>query len=118
MNLSAEKDITNQLDQDEVITFSCDISKQNRFGFWQKRHLLLTTTRLINLHGNKVKRGIQLPKISALTKSTETGNFNFIVHIEDEYDYGCICKEREELVQMIQKCYHDLMGRDLLIYGV
>ena len=80
--------------------------------------MLLTTTRLINLHAYKIKRSISLSKIQALTQCISPGDFNFLVHVEDDYDYGFICKQREELVQMIQKCYFDLQARELIIYGV
>ena len=80
--------------------------------------MLLTTLRLINLKGTNIQRSIKLTQIQALTKSTEKGNFNFLVHVEDAYDYGFICKEREALVEAIKSSYHNLLKRNLLIYGV
>jgi len=37
--------------------------------------------------------------MKAVTKSIEGGNYEFIVHVKDEYDYRFICELREELFE-------------------
>ena len=97
---------------------SCEIMKQNRFGFWQKRQLQLTTYRLLNLNGNFVNRNIPIEKIQALTKSTQENNKNFIIHIEDDYDSVFKCEDRDDLVESIRKCYQERFKKDLQVYGI
>ena len=97
---------------------SCEILKQNRFGFWQKRQLQLTSYRLLNLNGNFVNRSIPLSKIQALTKSTQANNQNFIIHVEDDYDSVFKCEDRDELIESIRKCYHEKLSQDLHVFGI
>ena len=56
--------------------------------------------------------------MKALTKSTEMGNLEFIVHVKDEYDYRFVCDLREELFEQLKACYFTLMNANLPIYGV
>lgn len=56
--------------------------------------------------------------MKALTKSTEAGNTEFIVHVKDEYDYRFICEMRDELFEQLKSCYFNLMNANLPIYGV
>ena len=56
--------------------------------------------------------------MKALTKSTEPGNTEFIVHVKDEYDYRFICDLRDELFEQLKSCYFNLMNANLPIYGV
>ena len=107
-----------QLVENEHVLMSCDIQKQNRFGFWQKRQLQLTSYRLLNLNGNFVNRSIPLSKIQALTKSTLANNHNFIIHIEDDYDSVFKCEDRDELIESIRKCYQEKHNQDLQIFGI
>ena len=73
--------ITNMMEKDEEIVHSQTVNKQNRFFMWQKRNFLLTSKRLCNLEGLVVKRTIPLNKLKAVTKSTQQGNFDFIIHV-------------------------------------
>ena len=56
--------------------------------------------------------------MKALSKSTEPGNMEFVVHIKDEYDYRFICETREELFEQLKACFFNLMNKNLPIYGV
>ena len=91
-------EIMQQLDFDELLVFSCEIKKRNRYGIWQNRHLLLTTNQMCNVKKLQIKRNITVETISALTKSTEASTANqFIVHVENEYDYHMQCEKIDEL---------------------
>jgi len=56
--------------------------------------------------------------MKALSKSTQTGNFEFVVHVKDEYDYRFVCEKREELFEQLKACYFGIMNQNLPIYGV
>ena len=42
----------------------------------------------------------------------------FIVHVNDEYDYRFVCDMREELFEQLKACYFNLMNKNIPIYGV
>jgi len=54
--------------------------------------LLLTTHQLCNVKKQEFKREIRIELIKALTKSNDADNKEFIVHIQDEYDYRFNCE--------------------------
>lgn len=64
------------------------------------------------------QRQIRIQKLKALSKSTESGNMEFVCHVKDEYDYRFICEWRDELFEHIKACYFHLMNANLPIYGV
>lgn len=109
--------------------------KYNRFGMKQTRNLLLTTHQISNvkdrckfLHSASTgltlsnqkafQRSIRLQKVMALSKSTESGNKEFVVHVKGEYDYRFICELRDEMFEQIKACYFHLMNENLPVYGV
>lgn len=91
LNLRYEQDIMSNLDGGETVVFSCKLLKYNRFKMRQERHLLLTTDKLANVKANQFKRTIKIKNIKAITKSLQDGNWEFIVHVQNEYDYRFIC---------------------------
>ena len=53
---------------------------------------------MCNVKKLQIKRNITVETISALTKSTEASTANqFIVHVENEYDYHMQCEKIDEL---------------------
>ena len=54
----------------------------------------------------------------ALSKSTEAGNKEFVVHVKGEYDYRFICELRDDMFEQIKACYFHLMNENLPVYGV
>lgn len=56
--------------------------------------------------------------MKALSKSTQSGNLEFVVHVKDEYDYRFVCDTRDELFEQLKACYFHLMNANLPIYGV
>ena len=56
--------------------------------------------------------------MKALSKSTQSGNNEYVVHVRDEYDYRFVCDRREELFEHLKACYFTSMNKNLPIYGV
>ena len=54
----------------------------------------------------------------ALSKSTESGNKEFVVHVKGDYDYRFICELRDEMFEQIKACFFHLMNENLPVYGV
>ena len=54
----------------------------------------------------------------ALSKSTEQGNKEFVVHVKGEYDYRFICEMRDDMFEQIKACYFHLMNENLPVFGV
>lgn len=64
------------------------------------------------------QRSIRLQRVMALSKSTESGNKEFVVHVKGEYDYRFICELRDDMFEQIKACYFHLMNENLPVYGV
>ena len=64
------------------------------------------------------KREIALRNVMAISKSTEDGNKEFVVHVRAEYDYRFICEMRDELFEQLKACYFHLLNTNLPVYGV
>jgi len=47
-------------------------------------------------------RSIKIGRISGLTKSTDPENFNFIIHVKEEYDYEFRSYQRDEIFDTIK----------------
>lgn len=58
---------------------------------------MLTSEHLCNVKAKKLMRSIKLSKLNGLTKSTDADNFDFIIHVKQEYDYEFRSKQRDEL---------------------
>ena len=80
--------------------------------------MLLTTNLLCNVKGDQFKRNIKISNLKALTRSTDPSIDNFIIHVDDEYDYEFVCKKQKKLFKAIKECYFYTMNRNLPIYGV
>lgn len=48
---------------------------------------MLTNQHLYNIKKDQVQRRIAVSSIKAVTKSTNSNNCQFIVHVKSEYDY-------------------------------
>lgn len=80
--------------------------------------MLLTTENLCNVKDGTFKRNIRIPSLKGLTKSTDPDIQNFLIHVENEYDYEFVCKKRMKLFKAIKECYFALMNKNLPVYGV
>jgi hypothetical protein len=54
----------------------------------------------------------------ACTKSSIPGNWEFVVHFKDEYDYRFICENRDEMFESLKAVYFLQMNTNLPIYAV
>ena len=81
---------------------------------------MLTDSRLMNLDGVKVKRKIELTKIKGLTRNIKNGNLDeFLVHVQDEYDYEIISEDRELILKLIFEAHQEATGgSELPVFGV
>lgn len=79
---------------------------------------MLTTHQLYNVKGKDFQRPISIQKLKALTKSSDNGNYEFIVHVKNEYDYRFTSDSRDELFEHIKACYFHCMNANLPVYMV
>ena len=94
----------------ESLVYSTKVLKFNRFGFKQERNLLLTTHQLANIKKKEFQRSIKIQSIRALSRSMKKGDFDFIVHVKNEYDYRFICEDREKLFISLKAVFFTKMN--------
>ncbi len=92
--------------------------KYNRWFLKQSRVLLLTNSRIYNLKGDKIQRKIAVSSIRGLTRSTKSGNLEFVVHVKDEYDYRFESEYRAEIFDAIKYTFWKTSGRNVPVFGV
>jgi len=54
----------------------------------------------------------------ALSKSSQDGNGEFVVHVNNEYSYRFICEQRDELFEALKAVYFKTANKNLPIYSV
>jgi hypothetical protein len=106
------------INQGERIVYSCLVIKFNKWGMRQERTLLLTNQCLYNIKKTHVQRKINVSNIKAVTKSTNPGNQQFIVHIKSEYDYMFESDHIKEIFDAIKYVYFQALRTNLPVYGV
>lgn len=80
--------------------------------------MLLSTDKLCNVKKTEFQRSIKIPNILGVTKSTSRDNFEFVVHVKDEYDYRFMCNVRDELFDCLKQVFYLSTGKNLPVYGV
>lgn len=81
--------------------------------------LLVTTSYLYGVKSRReVFRKISIRKIYGLSRPTKEGDFDFIVHLKDEYDFRFFSEERDKLFQHIKAVFFAKLNRNLPIYDV
>ena len=60
---------------------------ENTFRTWQNRNLIITDKRWLNIKKLKIKREIPISKIKAITTVIKKGRNDFLLHVENDYDY-------------------------------
>ena len=96
LNFKASSHLINN----EKIVLSCMVTKYNEAGYRQERVLILTENAIYNIKKNKVKRRIPYEKLDAITISTTSSEF--VLHVNDEYDYRYLSYERRpEIIETI-----------------
>jgi|TARA_B110000285_G_C14527758_1_gene339408 hypothetical protein len=103
----------------EKLLFSCSISTQTGFLFFQKKKRLLVTNKQIvhcnekgpqaNTNANtaaKIAGHVgHFNELKGITKSLLKGQTNFIIHYEGAPSIEMFCEYREELLETIQQMY-------------
>jgi hypothetical protein len=87
----------------------------------QKRNIVITNNAFYNVHRNEIKRGIRYIDFAGLSKSAEPNNGEFIIHVEDDYDYhfpNTDVKLRDELFANLKAAYFMKRNKNLPIYKV
>ena len=84
----------------------------------QQRNLVVTQQRICNFKDTQLKRAIELQKLQGLAKSTDPKNHQFIVHVQDDYDYHFESLIKEECFTAIKECYFNAAGKELPTYGI
>lgn len=120
----------------DVVFFSGEIYKINRYWTPQKRILWITSKYILNLKrdrdrvdakgnpdltGLTMKRIISITNLRAVTKSVNDKSFEFVIHVPTEYDYRYAAKSdrnRDEIIQAIKLAFLSTCKSDLEIYGV
>ena len=80
--------------------------------------MLVTNTHVYNLKKKSVQRAIRISALRGCTQSLQKGNFEFVVHIRNEYDYRFICDVREELFQSLKACFFMVANDNLPIFAL
>jgi len=95
--------------------------KLNRFGMKQHRNFLVTSNALYNIHKNTINRKIRIRDIAGLTKSADTKNHEFIVHVEDDYDYTFPNTDailRDEFFENLKAAYFMARNKNLPVFKI
>jgi len=111
LNFTGDKEIKHII-RDEHIWFSDKVTKTNRFGFSQERHIIVTNLAVYNLKKKTLKRRILMESILGITISKITDQF--VIHgNEDEYDYDYVSWRRRKIIEFINKAYVEITKKEL-----
>lgn len=93
--LSLDLDFNKAKDQPKLLAlleggevkFSDKVKKINQNEWTQERLLIITEQKIFNIHKLKVKRVIDIAKLSGVSRNTVGKKLEFTIHVESEYDY-------------------------------
>lgn len=120
----------------DIVLFSGEIYKINRYWTSQKRILAITSKYVLNLKRNRnkldskgypdltglsMKRIISVSNLKGVTKSLHESSFEFVIHVPSEYDYRyqtSNARTRDEIIKALKLAYLSDCKDDLPIYGV
>ena len=69
------------------ILFSDKIKKINQNEWTQDRQLVITPTKIFNIHNKKAKRAIMIKDLEGISRNLGGKKPEFTLHIGGEYDY-------------------------------
>ena len=75
------------VDPRESIELTTILEKVNRYGWWQERSIAITDKACYFLQHSKFKRTVKLHYIIGLTHSEDEDVPEFVLHIQNQYDY-------------------------------
>jgi propanediol utilization protein len=67
------------------------VTKINQYEWGQQRGLLITSKHVHNMKKEDIKRSIPLKDILGVSVTTESEGNEFVVHVNQDYDYRFIC---------------------------
>ena len=74
--------------ENEAIVFSDKIKKINQNEWTQDRELVITPTKIFNVHKKKMKRAINIKDLEGISRNVVGKKAEFTLHIaKPEYDY-------------------------------
>ena len=98
--------------KDETIFFSDKVTKINRYGLNQERHILITNLAVYNLKKKSLKRRIDVKSIRGITVSKITDEF--VIHGNDvEYDYNYISPKKKNIIEFISRSYFEVTKKEI-----
>lgn len=120
LNIKSVPEITDQLKSNETVIFSGTVTKFNRMEWKQERIFLVTSLAVYNIKRHKIQRRIAIKDIDGVTKSTDRKCFEFVLHVEVEYDYRFVTNERkrDEILYCLKHSYYNIYKKNLPVYGV
>lgn len=112
--------IMNQFREDEVLHFSGNVTKFNKRDWKQERIFVITNLAVYNIKKHKVQRRILISDIDGITKSTDPRCFEFVIHVEVEYDYRFLTTERkrDDIFKVLKHCFYKIFEKNLPVFGV
>lgn len=120
LKVRANSEITTQLSSNETVYFSGNVTKFNRMEWKQERLFVVTNLAIYNIKKTKIQRRIAIKDIDGVTISTDPKCFEFVVHVEVEYDYRFLTnqKKRDNIIFVLKHCYYKMHSRNLSVFGV
>ena len=88
------------------------------FGFVQERYFVITMERVYNIKKNKIKRQININKLSGISKALLGKDTEFTIHVLSEYDYRFHSEKREDIIAILKQRFLDLNRANLPIFGI
>lgn len=81
---------------------------------------MVTDLHVLNIKGTKIQRAIRVGNILGLTKSTDSQCGEFVIHVQDDYDYRFTTTAilRDEMFETIKKVYFSRKKKNVPVYGV
>jgi Unconventional myosin tail, actin- and lipid-binding len=78
----------------ECLLFADKIKKFRSCGWKQDRTFLISKDTIYNVKKDKIKRQINIAKLSGLSKTMLGAKNEFTIHVKDDYDYRFLTEHR------------------------
>ena len=112
--------LMSRIDSIETILFITKVLKYNRNYWRQNRIFLITDAAIYNLKKVDIQRRILLDDLEGVTRSTSSTCFEFVIHVQLDYDYRFIATEQnlDQIISHLKQSYLKLRNIQLRVYGV
>lgn len=99
--------------------FSGTVNKYNKYNLSQSRNILITQVRLYNFAKKKLKRAVEIRKLSGVTRSLNEKSFEFVIHVKEEHDIRLKSDHyRTQILDTLKQIYLELTLQNLPTYGI